>query len=252
MAALLVDLLYVAVAYIPAGDLRYWTTGTWYSDVNRVIALTPIALTPLAVMGVLWIGELLSKAARRAASRNGAPQQPGPIKDNKPFVLGTLALVVVLGLVAQVEPVMANASRWAAATYRLSADSALLNSDERSLIARAESEIPRDAVVVGDPWTGTDLIWALADRRALVPHIYVSHTPETALILRSLRTATRGSKVCEAVRKEHVTYALDFGDVGVFGKTAQYPGVHRLGTSDAVRLVDSVGKAALYRITACG
>jgi hypothetical protein len=106
-------------------------------------------------------------------------------------------------------------------------------------------------MIAGDPWTGTALAWALADRRVVAPHIYSTWPSGGALILESLRTARHGSAVCDAVNALGVKYVLDFGTRGVFGRTDQYPGVHHLATSRAVERVDEQGRAGLYRITAC-
>jgi hypothetical protein len=45
---------------------------------------------------------------------------------------------------------------------------------------------------------------------------------------------------------------LDFGDEEVHGGDHPYPGLENLATSDAVELVEAVGSAKLYRVTACG
>jgi hypothetical protein len=163
----------------------------------------------------------------------------------------TVVLVVVLGGVAQVERSMVVATGWAKHNYQLAAHARLLSIDERALIERLPREVPAHAVVAGDPWTGTALAWAIADRRVIAPHIYGDRTDAENLILQSLRNARPGSAVCRAVRAEGVTFALDFGTKGVFGYTHQYPGVHHLSTSKAVTLVDHEGSAALYRITGC-
>ncbi|QDZ16440.1 DUF6541 family protein [Humibacter ginsenosidimutans] len=245
VATVLVDVLYVATAYLPLGDFRYWVTGIWYSDIYRIVAMTPLVLLPLSVIGTLWLGELLGAVV----ARSRGSRTPPPL--GRAVLGSSLVLAVVFGVCMQAGPAMTHSTQWANSGYQLNSASILLTADERALIDRVAGETPEDAVVVGDPWTGTALVWALADRRALVPHIYVSHTADTALILKSLRHATPGSAVCKAVKAEHVTYALDFGDIGVFGKTTQYPGVHHLNRSPALTLVDHQGDAALYRITGC-
>jgi len=243
-SAVLVEALFFFTAYLPIGHARLWLTGTWYSDIYRIIALFPIVLTPLAAIGVVWLGELVMRIVRRNSI--------APESNESRTVLATLALILVLGTVAQVEPSMQAATQWTAGTYELTPKSILLSTDERALIERLPKEVPAGAVVAGDPWTGTALAWALADRRVIAPHVYASRPPAANLILESLRNAKPGSAVCRAVAEEGVTYALDFGTRGVFGPTNQYPGVHHLGTSKAVTLVDHVGAAALYKVTGCG
>jgi hypothetical protein len=244
-SAVLVQLLFFFTAVLPHGLARLILTGTWYSDIYRIIALFPIVFIPLAVIGVLWLGEL---AARVAPDFAGLPRS---VVVSRVSMLSTVILIVVLGGVAQAEFSMQSATQWTAKWYRLNASSKLLTADERALIARLPREIPKDAVIAGDPWTGTAMAWALADRRVIAPHIYGARTPSANLILESLRNATPSSAVCRAVNKEHVGYALDFGTKGIFGFTNQYPGVQHLNSSKAVTLVDRIGNAALYRITGC-
>lgn len=242
VSALLVEVLFFFTAYLPIGRARLLFTGTWYSDIYRIIALFPIVLTPLAVVGVLWLGELIVRLARK---------EPGSPSSGGSLTAVTVALIVVLGVGAQLEPSMDAATAWTANKYKLTDKSILLSTDERALIDRLAKEVPRDAVIAGDPWTGTSLAWALADRRVIAPHVYAVLPPASSLILQSLGSARPGSAVCRAVAQEGVTYALDFGTDGVFGPTSQYPGVHHLAKSKAVTLVDRVGSAALYRVIGC-
>ena len=244
-SAVIIDALYAAVAHLPVGNWRYWTTGIWYSDVNRIIAMAPIVLVPLAVIGTLWLGELMFRLFTRLHFAGLDRGRPALV------VLTVVGILVATGV--QLGPSMERASASARAAYRLDASSPLLTRDDRDLLDRAAKEIPVGSVVAGDPWTGTALVWALADRRALVPHIYTAVSPDAMVIMKSLRDATPGSAVCRAIRAERVSYVLDFGSDGVFGKVnpRQYPGVHHLASSSAVTLVDSQGTAALYRVTAC-
>lgn len=239
--------LYIATAWLPVGALRFWITGTWYSDVNRLIALEPVVLVPLATIGVVWFGRVAASILRRPGGTGRSVT-----RGRGPVVTVTLGVLLVAFIGAQLGPSMTRETARTIKAYRLDANSPLLSADERSLIDRLPDEVPVNAMIAGDPWTGTALAWALANRRVLAPHIYSTWPPGGALILHSLRSATPDSAVCKAVRDLDVKYVLDFGTRGVFGPTGQYPGVHHLATSKAVSLIDSQGSAALYRITACG
>ncbi|MHA7987259.1 DUF6541 family protein [Rathayibacter sp. CAU 1779] len=245
ISAAAVELLFYLTATLPLGHLRLIFTGTWYSDIYRIIALFPLVLAPLATVGVIWLGELAAQLLRKSARFKDRASAPRLV------AIVTVVLVVVLGGAAQLERSMVAATGWAKHNYALTAKARLLSTDERALIERLPGEVPADAVIAGDPWTGTALTWALADRRVIAPHIYGARSDAENLILQSLRSAKPDSAVCRAVHAEGVTYALDFGTKGVFGHTDQYPGVHHLSTSAAVALVDHVGDAALYRITGC-
>jgi hypothetical protein len=246
VSTLFVVVLYVLMATLPIGYWRYRLTGIWYSDVNRIIALFPVVLVPLATLGLIALGGLL---ARFLARNDDGARRRGIARS---IAVTTGLVAVVLGVLIQAGPSLTAETHKAQIAYRVSDRSALLSGDERRVIDSLPALIPADAVIAGDPWTGTSMAWALANRRVLTPHIYSVQTPATALILHSLRTAKPGSAVCAAVHEEHVGYALDFGTDGVFGSTDQYPGVHHLASSRSVTLVERIGRAALYRITGCG
>ncbi|GAB3804722.1 hypothetical protein GCM10028798_25490 [Humibacter antri] len=240
-----VEALYFFAATLPYGYVRHLLTGTWYSDVNRILAQVPLVYVPLAAIGVGWLVRIVVAQLRRFSRSGMSPRSPGVVAASSVFVL-------LLAAVAQFESPMVLATLFAKNPYSIGPDSPLLTPDKITLLKRLPHEVPSGAVIAGDPWTGTALAWALSDRRVLVPHIYVEHTPATALILKSLRTATPGSPVCRAIAESGVTYALDFGTNGIFGPTKNgYPGVHHLSTSTSVTLVDRVGDAALYRVTGC-
>jgi hypothetical protein len=233
-----VEVLFYLCATLPMGPQRLLWTSTWYSDINRFIAQIPVVQLPLAALGVLGLGAALGRLFGHRAARFAVP-------------IVTTVLAVVLGLAPQGGTSMANATARAQGAYALSATSGLLTADDLALIEQLPALTPADAVIAGDPWTGTAMAWAIGDRRVIAPHVYVARTPATALILARLADAYPGSSVCTAVAQEHVGYALDFGSTGVFGPTNQFPGVHDLADSGAVTLVKQVGTAALYRVTGC-
>jgi hypothetical protein len=189
------------------------------------------------VVGVQWLADLVSTWAGERSTL-AAP------------VVGVV-IVLVAGVAAQVGPALSSMSEWTRQNFELSPSSYLLSSDERALLERVPGEVPADAIVAGDPWTGASLVWALADRRPLVAHITSARTPAAALILSGLNHATSGSQVCAALKEEHVSFALDFGAKGVFGYKNNNRGMHGLAQSPVLTLVDHEGPAKLYKVTGC-
>lgn len=239
----LVWFFYVATAIMAQGRWRFAVTGTWYGDIHRLTALGPVVLVPLAVIGIQWVADLVTALGRRLSSRHRGW-----------VIAGTavgLAVALVATVFAQTGTALASMSGWATASFAQGPNAWLLSGDERALLDRVPKEVPQDAVVAGDPWTGASLVWALSDRQPLVPHIYGPRTDAQALILSRLRYATPGSDVCAALQKENVKYALDFGDVGVFGKANINKGMNGLSNSPVLTLVDQQGPAKLYKVTGC-
>lgn len=230
--------LYVTAAGVPYLVFRDILVGAWYNNIPRLAAVMPLVWVPLAALGFTFAWDALV-ARRRASSR--------PL----------LATVAIAALVLAVFPVpqamsMRQAVRDARSNYGVTDEAPLLSTDEWALLDRLGDEVPADAVIIGSPWTGTALAYALADRDVLLPHTLMYVSPDMQEILDRLDTAEAGSEVCELVLDRRAAYVLDFGRREVNDGRHVYRGLDRLATSDAVELIDSEGDARLYRVTACG
>ncbi|UGS28091.1 hypothetical protein K8F61_08000 [Microbacterium resistens] len=229
--------LYVTVAGVPYLLLRDVLVGAWYNNIPRLAAIMPLVWVPLTALGFTAAWDAL--IARRRLARPAVAT----------FALA--ALVVAVFPLPQAMS-MRQAVRDARANYALTAKAPLLSTDEWALLDRLDDEVPADAVIVGSPWTGTALAYALADREVLLPHTLMYVSPEMQEILDGLDTAQAGSEVCDLLAERRVSYVLDFGRREVNEGRHHYRGLDRLSTSDAVELVDEEGNARLYRVTACG
>lgn len=230
--------LYVTVAGMTDPLARDILTGAWYNNVPRLAALLPVAVIPLAACGAdaIWT-RVRAWAGRR-------PQTP--------LLRATIVLGVVIVLVVVPQlTVMRSAISAANFAYTRGKVAPLLSADEWALLNRLPETTPKDAVIIGNPWTGTALAYAIADRRVLLPHTLTDVTPEMTAILNGLNKAAPGSAACRAVADLKVTYVLDFGGVEVNNAHVVYSGLKNLSRSANVELVDSQGDARLYRITGC-
>lgn len=243
LSLLFAEALYFLTATLPIGGWRYLLTGVWYSDVPRLVGLIPVVMAPVATFGLVWLIDLVVAFARAATGRPAA----APFAGGLALIAGALSVLAL-----QISPSLRGASEDLSATYAFTNHSALLNEDEERLLKRLPGEVPEDAVVAGNPWTGASLVWALADRRALMPHIYGDRSRDTLLIAADLRDATPGSPVCDAIARHKVEYVLDFGDMGVFGSPAPIQGFSDLNRSRAMSLIDEQGNAKLYKVVGCG
>ena len=232
--------IYVVCAAFPRGIFRYGITGTWYSDLFRLSALLPCVVVPLGAIG---FGALVALAARLAAPRARRVLALG-------LAVGGSAVVMVA---TQLGQPMSVAVASASAMYRITAESPLLTTSERALIDRLPEHVAPADVIVGSPWTGTSLSYALVNRRALVPHIYQVLDRDSTLIVDHLDQAASDPAVCAALARTRTRWVLDFGTQEVHGGSHGYPGLADIASSGVVTLVDSQGPdAKLYRITACG
>lgn len=229
--------LYVLAASINRPDTRMFT-GFWYNDSHRLAAMVPITAVPLAVGGILLLAAKISESPTRLRRVPGTAVAVG---------LTVLLLVVTTGLYP------ADRQKRVAAGYAVSDISKLVTTDMERFYSRIKDEIPEDAVVAGNPFNGSAMLWALADREVLFPHFRSEHSREQRIIAGHLNEVTTEPVVCEAVRHLGADYLL----VGAAkfrtydGYWNYYRGLADPGSAPGFELVDSDGANKLYRITAC-
>ncbi|WP_111718598.1 DUF6541 family protein [Homoserinimonas sp. OAct 916] len=267
--------LYVVCASFPVGVLRYGLTGSWYSDSVRLAALLPVVALPLATVGGLWLIEWIVALSARIRSANrsdsirdeavsgagSARPAPPPISADgarrnsiRPRALTWIvgaALITAVALASQTGAAMQAATASAERSYRIGEHAPLLSLDEQTLLERLDADVPVDAVIVGSPWTGTSLSFALANRYSLIPHIYTELDQDMTTIVDHLNQAKSDPQVCPALARTGVRFVLDFGPHEVHNGSHPYPGLADLSDSDAVTLIDEQGDARLYEVTAC-
>ncbi|MFL6126525.1 DUF6541 family protein [Actinophytocola sp.] len=226
--------LYVVSAALVRPDTRL-LIGYWYNDSHRLAAMLPITAVPLAVAGVVFLAGKLAPLVRH--ERATVPV----------LAVGlTIALAVVT---AGFYPTDREAR--VAVTYRQPEDQKLVNNRMRAFYDRIAEKIPKDAVVIGNPFDGSVMLWALADRRVLYPHFLSAKSKEEEYLGRHLSDAADNPRVCAAIRRYHVEYVLLGKSDPAIAATTPFEGIARVGHADGFELVDHSGPTRLYRITAC-
>jgi hypothetical protein len=251
--------LYVVDAGYAAGWARDFFTGTWYQDVKRLAAYLPIFVTVLSALGVTsvvdalrrlvagWQGQLKRLVPAR---RPGLMPVTGTRLPEMAVGLSVCALLVVLTQTGTVRDYILDHK----IDYVRDMKESTLSSDEYKLLRRLPSEVPESAVIAVNPWNGGSLAYAFADRKVLEYYQTQRSSQEMRTIAADLDKAGSDPKVCAAVRKLNVTYALDFGNQYLMNHTSsrKYPGLQDLEKSRGLQLVDSEGEAKLFKVTACG
>lgn len=235
--------LFVLGGALPSGDLRNLALGMFYKDVPRLEAFLVLPALLVAVLGADAVWRLV---ARRVTprSRSGA------------VAVAATAIVVVIASTQLTA--MTYAVAHAANAYRLDDRSRILDDDEYALIERLRDEVGDDAVIVGNPWTGTSWAMALADREVLNPHFNTSHASANDVVNTELNDADVDPSVCTAIHETGVRYVLDFGADRFAGSRLDvktwigFEGLLDLEDSAVVEEVDREGDKVLYRIVACG
>jgi hypothetical protein len=244
--------LFVVVSGFPISPVRNFLAGVWYNDSYRLAALLPVVAVLLVAVGVSWAQAQILARWRQPEARHFGKFVPGgqPSSRRLAIFAGITALsaaAVALGQQGGVQQEVAQASR----QYSIGNDSPLVSSDELAVMSRLEQTVPAGATLLGNPYTGAALSYALGDRKAAQLHILSYVSPELREIYDDLDAVVSDPEVCAAVRDENAYYALDFGSKEVHGGDHTPPGLKNLDSNPGVELIDSQGDAKLYRITAC-
>jgi len=237
--------LYVVARSTPTGDLRHFLTGIWYTDASRLAALLPLTGVPLAVLGAeaiaRWGRERLTSIDRLRASS----QQPWARWAAYPVI------VLILALTGPLSGAMSACVKPMERAYLIAADSPSLTPDERALIDELPSLIGDDAVVAVDPASGAALAYALSGTDTTIKHLFHRDDTDLDIVQAKLNRAETDPAVCPALADLGADYALYFPGKSI-SDVRPYPGFASLNTAPGFELVANQGRAALYRITACG
>lgn len=234
--------LYVLAAAINTPDTQKFT-GYWYNDSHRLAAMLPITGVPLAVGGIVFLTVKIIEWTPARAERPRWFARIAPIA-----IVLTVLLVVATGGLYPTERY-----HRVAVGYGASGKQPVVTNDMRKFYARIADEIPKDAVVVGNPFEGAAMLWALEDHKVLFPHFRLSYTPDQDYIANHLDDASTDPRVCRAVNDLHANYLL-IG--GTQFRTTDKKWKYYAGLADPIgepgfELVDSSGPSKLYRISAC-
>ena len=246
-AWLLAVVLFAVANGGPEGPLRDAITGLWYNDSYRLAALLPVAAVPLAVQGLLTI----IRFAQRGTDRALAGRQTSPTVRRTAATAVVLVLMLGATLATQYGNLTVARSNLAA-KYRLTDTSPLLGASERDFLAEVALIVPEDAVVAGNPWNGSSLVYAYTGRAALFPHVGGKYPEEYWDIAGGLAQGTPAA--CAAAADLGVDYVLDFGDRYVFAgdeRASAFDGVTTVAGSNVLTVVAEAGGSKLYEVTGC-
>jgi hypothetical protein len=235
-------------------------TGFWYNDPHRLAAMLPITSVPLAVCALMYLGRWASDLAVRRGWRAEARRGDGflAVVRSRSFAASTLVITVLLGILSggfyteRHSHLLQNAY----VVPAISPGLVLVNPAEQAFFARIKPLIPPNVMVANDPWDGSALLWALADRRVLYPHMSITTTSDQDYLARHMNQAATDPKVCLAAEHLHVGYLL-VGNATFWPwdqRKKDYPGFADPGPDNpGFRLVASSGPhLRLYQLAACG
>ncbi|MDJ0317826.1 DUF6541 family protein [Arthrobacter antibioticus] len=221
----------------------------WWDNPERIAALMPLLAVPLAALGMVTLSGWFSHRFPKIFSGSALWQRKGK-------TAAVAALVVVL--------TFANPGLWqmkeqVGIMYNVPANPnglAQVDAQELALIHRLGNYTTKDDVIANNPYNGSALAMALAERTMLFPYSSQGDlSPDLYMLRFWLNRIGTDQEVCAAAKRLGVTYLLDFGTdyIPAFNNPRSlYPGVTLAPDSAAFSLVASEGHAKLYRLTKCG
>lgn len=243
----LIGYLWIVSASVPRGEFRLLMVAPWYTDHFRLAALVVFPSVILAGIGLGGFVEgLLTWAARRA---------PRPARLKVATIGMGVAMILVLvvaGLSSRV-PSVQETTLAVSREYRLTPTSVVLNQDEMNVINEIPKIVPKDDVIVNNPWDGSAYIYALADRHLTGYHFEFETSPKYSAIMHNLKDARTNPEVCREVNKYKAHWYVHLENQLNFGPDAQknYDGLVAAIGTDVLTPVYSSGPMTLYRISAC-
>ncbi|HEX2131191.1 MAG TPA: DUF6541 family protein [Actinophytocola sp.] len=237
--------LYVLTAAINRPDTQKFT-GYWYNDSHRLAAMLPITAVPLAVGGLLLLtAKVLTATEGKTDWRRRIATAP---------TVGIAVALTVLLVVVTGGLYPSDRLQRIEAGYSPPRAGILTTPDMLEFYDRIAERIPEDALVAGNPFNGSAMLWAMADREVLFPHFRGKHSPEQEYLARHMDDAATDPRVCAAAKELGVDYLLvgeaEFRPVD--RKWEYYDGVDDPRSAPGFELVDSFSGNKLYRLTACG
>jgi hypothetical protein len=226
----------LGLLYILASGSDGWVaqtlTGPWYNDSFRLAAATAVTGVPLAALGVVGLAKRLPV---------------GGLQLRQLIVL--LAAVALSGGLGH-----AGNTRRVALTYKPpSADTTYLSGADRAFLEGLGEWVKPGQVVIGSPWNGSALVYALAERPVVFAHLSGSWSADGLFLAKSLAGAARDPQVCAAVHRLGVRYALDGPRSFWAGDRRQeaFKGVVNLSGRPGLTQIAKGGRYTLYRLDGC-
>ena len=239
--------LYVYATGAPDEPLRTWLVGPWYEDSSRLAALLPmtgVMLTAVLVVSVVDVFFPRHIASHRVMRWRASTE------------LCIAVVLCIFMLPATQEAPFRHMDVYLKDAFRIDQNSFGLTPDEYDLLKRVEHEVPEDALIGVNPWTGASLAYSVADRQVTSPHIFTHLSPAEATVTRDLGDPSKTAETCSAVRESGIDYVLDFGDRALIPDTPDwddfpaYTNVHDV-PGDHYEEVDRQGGSVLYKVVGC-
>lgn len=228
------------------GSIRDFLTSAWYNDAARIAALAPVTAVPIVAFGFRKMFGYFQNGMLQEWTRNTRV---------KLWTLRTMQIVMLtlIGLTTFTSArnvALPAQLGWTGQLFAVNDASPILSPNEMKLLARLASQTSEDALIAGDPWTGTGFAFAISNRRVVFPQFADKYAPDLAKL--GAGFVDSGADACAIVSDLGITHFLEFEPQPyASGKpewVAKFSGLHDLSRSPILELVDHEGVSSLYRV----
>lgn len=255
--------LLLLVGISEASNSLLWVAMPWFAGPNRLLGGVPVVSTLLTgltlsglVTGAVWVLRRNRRTAARADAGRDAAQMPRPEHCRLAGV--AIATVVAVAFVGVTDGLRAGerTTRNAAPYTGMLAlpDGNIADADELAMIERLRGRLEPGVSMIGDPFRGFGLAYAISDVPVVFAHLGGRWSPEARFLARNLYRIHEDPEVCAALDRLNVGYL--YTDEVVYlpwhGGRAQFDGIPVDPPQPGFELIEQGGRARVWRITACG
>jgi len=223
----------------------------WYADVVRLGGAVPLVCAALAGVGIVGSSRLVAHIVARLL-RTTSLRGPATVS-------GALTVVLLVVLVLGTGVLRADARRAAVAgayeaPVAAGAPHILTSVDELRLLERLGDELPDGARILGDPFTGSALAYAVGGVDVVFPHVRGVWDEDASYLGLHLSEIDTDPEVCRAIERLGVDYLYLDPDLYFPDHPAHqlYSGIGTEPPSEGFTLVDQGGTARVYEVDRCG
>lgn len=239
-------LLYIMSASVQSATTT-WITAFWFNDSHRLAAMLAVTAPLMATAGFIRITEQVGRSQRFArAFERACAHRPRLAAGNAAAVAP--ALLVAVALLVTTKGLYEG--RNTLVIHEVSKD----DRDRSAKLAfyqQVERTVPPQAVIANNPEDGSPLLWAVDQRRVMLPHLTANLSPDREYLAHTLTHAAADPRACQLARNLHVDFLLTDLTLPEDRRRA-YPGLQDYPGMQGFQLLLTNGPMRLYRLTACG
>lgn len=243
----------VLATKVDLGSLKI-LTGLWYGAHDRIAAGSVVILPVFAAGGILWIAQAAGGTLSRIRERTGASFRRTQASLGFHGWDITLAMILILLIVTTTTYVpyaWQNRRDLVMISYIPGKQFHAPWVSQAEFAAQGKVHLGDKALVIGDPSSGTGLLYA----RANIPVVYPSladtaRSPKEEWLAEHFNEIHENPKVCQLMNELGVTHFYDDA-TGAAAHDFQFPGFHNVDVSRGFTEVARADQARIYRIDVC-